>query len=112
MARRQRSEKQNFTAADVGTLESVIGKDGEMAGIKKKACAICGEEYTPISEDKTTWPNYRGKPVRQPDEWTSELETSHRLSHLSENARRVCGKLVNYSDEVKQEIANFITELG
>jgi hypothetical protein len=111
MARRNRGEQQTITAADAATLE--IGKDGAITvGIKKKSCAICGAEYTPISADKETWPKYRGKPFRQPNEWTPEAETAHRISHLSARARQVCGRVVNYSDEVKQEIADFIADLG
>ena len=80
-------------------------------GTKMKKCDICGVAYTPISADKSTWRVFKGKPSRQPNDWTPEAEAAHKLSHLSEKARRVCRKLVNSSDEVKQEITDFIAEL-
>ncbi len=112
MARRNRGEKVDLTKDDIGDLGSILGKDGATTVAKKWKCAICGEVYRLISADKTTWRVYKGRPVREPGDWTSDDELNHRLSHLSAKARRIAGKYVRQPKAVQKEITDLITELG
>ncbi len=109
MARRNRGERIVLAKDDIGVME--IGKDGAITVATKSKCEICGETYTKISADKSTWPKFKGHPVRQPNEWTSESILAHRLAHLSAAARRIVGKYVKQPAAVKEEIKVVIAEL-
>ena len=109
MARRNRGEKIVLTKDDIGVM--TIGKDGATIVAKQSKCEICGETYTKVSADKSTWPKFKGHPVRQPNEWTPDAVLAHRLAHLSARARRIVGKYVKQPAAVKEEIKVVIAEM-
>jgi len=95
-------------------MRQKISRFGENDG-KLNKCSICGEEYT-IHDSKN--PNkYKNKRdgsehvFRFPNEWTESEIEAHRISHIeSPKARRILSKMLILSDDVREQVLDFIDE--
>ncbi len=78
----------------------------------QKTCPICGAEYRLIPDEKGLWRKVNGTVSRLPNDWTAAAEMDHKLTHVHVRSRRILGKLVGETADVKKEIREFLeTEL-